>query len=142
MTHRYVRTGRSVGIALLLAGGSLGPAYRSPDLEIPAAFRATSVTAAQAWPRVDWWHGFGSSELDALIAQAETGSFDIQAAIARVTQADAQVRISGSPLLPTMTGSGSWSWQYSGGGSFSSSSSSRSSSGRAFESRSYSLGPA
>jgi outer membrane protein, multidrug efflux system len=142
MTYRYVRTGRSLGIALLLAGCSLGPAYRSPDLEIPAAFRATSVTAAQAWPRADWWHGFGSPELDALIAQAETGSFDIQAAIARVTQADAQVRIAGSSLLPLVTGSGSWSWQYSGGGSFSSRTGSRSSSGRAFESRSYSLGPA
>jgi multidrug efflux system outer membrane protein len=138
MTHRYVRTGRSLGIALLLAGCSLGPAYRSPELEIPAAFRATSVTAAQAWPRADWWHGFGSPELDALIAQAEGGNFDIQAAIARVTQADAQVRISGSSLLPTITGSGSASWQYSGGGG----SSSRSASGRSFESRFYSLGPA
>src|ERR1700733_12794589 len=100
MTQRYAWTG--LGLALLLAGCSLGPDYKSPVLETPVAFRATSVSAAQAWPRADWWRGFSSPELDMLIDQAEVGSFDIQAAIARVEQADAQIRISGSALLPSV----------------------------------------
>ncbi|MBN8903266.1 MAG: hypothetical protein J0H57_19740, partial [Rhodospirillales bacterium] len=33
----------------LLAGCSLGPDYRRPDQEIPAAYRASAATEAQAW---------------------------------------------------------------------------------------------
>ena len=43
--------------------------------------------------------------LNQLIEQAKGGNFDIQAAIARVREADAQVRISGSGLLPAIDGS-------------------------------------
>ncbi|HEY2132351.1 MAG TPA: efflux transporter outer membrane subunit [Acetobacteraceae bacterium] len=110
MTQRHARAGRRLVLVLLLAGCSLGPDYKSPVLETPAAFRATSVSAAQAWPRADWWRGFNSPDLNTLIDQAEAGSFDIQAAIARVVQADAQIRISGSALLPSVNATGTASW--------------------------------
>jgi NodT family efflux transporter outer membrane factor (OMF) lipoprotein len=85
-----------------------------PDLDIPAAYRATPETAAAAWPAEDWWTGFGSPELNGLIEQARTQNFDIQAAIARVRQADAQVRIAGAALLPTLNGTSSAQWQHLG----------------------------
>jgi NodT family efflux transporter outer membrane factor (OMF) lipoprotein len=71
-----------------------------------------------------------------LIDAARVHNFDIQAAIARVRQADAQARIAGSPLLPTVSASSDASWsrqalQSRGGGG----------NGRVVESRSYSLGP-
>ncbi len=97
----YVATARLVAI-FLLGGCSLGPDYAAPVIDMPAAFRATPQTAVQAWPAADWWRGFNSPPLDALIGDAQANSFDIAAAIARVRQADAQVRISGSPLLPTV----------------------------------------
>jgi NodT family efflux transporter outer membrane factor (OMF) lipoprotein len=84
------------------------------DLDIPAAYRATPESAAAAWPAEDWWTGFASPELNALIEQARAQNFDIQAAIARVRQADAQVRIAGAPLLPTLNGTASPSWQHLG----------------------------
>ncbi len=97
---------RSLGILFLglvpVAGCSLGPDYKAPSLEVPEAFRATPASAAQAWPAADWWRGFNSPELDALIADAQANSLDIAAAVARVRQADAQVRINGSPLLPAV----------------------------------------
>jgi NodT family efflux transporter outer membrane factor (OMF) lipoprotein len=80
------------------------------------AYPATAATAAKAWPEPEWWRGFNSPELDDLIAQAREKNFDIQAAIARVEQADAQVRISGAPLLPTVTGTGSYTWSRTGTG--------------------------
>ena len=90
--------------ALLLgAGCSLGPDYKRPALELPLGFRATPQTAVQVWPGPEWWRGFGSPPLDAMIADARENSFDIAAAIARVRQADAQVRISGSALLPNVS---------------------------------------
>jgi multidrug efflux system outer membrane protein len=98
---------------LLLAACNLGPDYQRPELEIPAQFRATPATEAAAWPATDWWRGFNSPELDQLIDEARAQNFDIQAAIARVKQADAQVRIAGASLLPTANASGNGSWSQS-----------------------------
>nr|WP_294516392.1 efflux transporter outer membrane subunit [uncultured Rhodopila sp.] len=106
---------------LLLAGCDLGPDYNRPALDIPAAYRATPQSAAAAWPSADWWRGFHSPDLNALIEQARAQNFDIAAAIARVRQADAQVRIAGAPLLPDFSGTGNGSWQHEGLGTGSSS---------------------
>ncbi len=98
----------------LLAGCDLGPTYHRPSLDIPAAYRATPQSATAAWPSVDWWRGFNSPELNALIEQARAQNFDIAAAIARVRQADAQVRIAGAFLLPDISGTGNATWQHEG----------------------------
>ncbi|MDR3531953.1 MAG: efflux transporter outer membrane subunit [Rhodopila sp.] len=112
---------RVAAAVLPLAGCDVGSAYRRPALDVPDAYRATPMTEAAAWPPMDWWHGFRSEELDKLIAAARAGNFDIAAAIARVRQADAQVRIAGAPLLPDISGSGNASWQHEGLGAGSSS---------------------
>ncbi len=88
---------------ILLLTGCQGATENTPPAATPARF-SQPVPSAQVWPNRAWWEGFGSPELNQLIAQAEGGSFDIQAAIARVQQADAQLRISGAPLLPSLTG--------------------------------------
>ena len=77
---------------------------------MPPASRATLDTAQAAWPAADWWRGFGSPELDRLIAEARAYNQNLAAAIARVVQADAQVSITGSPLLPTVSGTGNASY--------------------------------
>ena len=99
-----------VAAALAVAGCDLGPDAHRPALEIPPAYRASAPITAAAWPAADWWRGFRSPELDSLIAQAEAANFDVQAAIARVRQADAQVRIAGAALLPSLTASTRASW--------------------------------
>lgn len=97
-----------------LAGCGIGRDQVDADLDIPAAFRATPETAQAAWPREEWWKGFGSAELDALIARAREQNFDIAAAVARVRQADAQVRLAGAALLPALNGTSSADWQHLG----------------------------
>ncbi len=128
----------------LLAGCSLGPAYLRPASPSPAAYRETQPTGP-VWPAADWWRGFHSPDLDRLIGDAQgtdpanPGSFDIQAAIARVRQADAQVRVSGSSLLPTVNATTQADWQRgSSTRSTVSSNGTVSSSRRAVESRQYS----
>ena len=110
-------------LATTLGGCGVGPRYHRPPLDIPAGFNA--ATSAPL-PPIDpaWWRGFGAPELDELIDAAITGSPDVQAAIARVVQADQAARVAGSPLLPTITATGNQSWQRvgTGAGSFSSSS--------------------
>lgn len=101
-------------MSAVLGGCDLGPDYMRPQLEMPVQFRATETTATEAWPSEDWWRGFKSPDLDSLIEQARAGNFDIAAAIARIRQADAQVRIAGAPMLPTVDTTANASWQQVG----------------------------
>ncbi len=88
---------------LALAACSVGPAYKRPDIPPPAQWReAPPNDAAAVWPSADWWHGFGSQTLDDLIAEAQRSNDDLAAAIARVEEADAQARIAGAALLPSV----------------------------------------
>ncbi len=95
----------AAGLCLGLTGCDLGPDYRRPALDTPSGFRATPVLARTVWPGQGWWRGFGSADLDRLIADAQVSNFDIAAAIARVSQADAAVRIAGATLLPSLSAS-------------------------------------
>jgi len=70
------------------------------DVDIPPAYRAGRGDTAP--PQLDWWRGFRSPELTALIEEAQRANFDIAAAIARIEQADAQSKIAGVPLLPAV----------------------------------------
>ncbi len=85
-----------------LAACSVGPAYKRPDIPLPPQWQETSNEGAAVWPSADWWHGFGSEKLDELIAEAQRSNDDLAVAIARVQEADAQARIAGAPLLPSI----------------------------------------
>ena len=86
--------------ALLAAVGCAARPGPSSGIVLPAHLAAATAEPAN-WPSADWWSGFGSPELDRLIEAAITANFDVRAAIARVRQADAQVRITGQSLLPS-----------------------------------------
>jgi NodT family efflux transporter outer membrane factor (OMF) lipoprotein len=100
-------------ICAALAGCSVGTPYRRPDIPPPpqwhetapdasAASAVAAATPASVWPAAAWWHGFGSARLDDLVAEAEHSNDDLAGAIARVQEADAQLRIAGAPLLPSL----------------------------------------
>jgi NodT family efflux transporter outer membrane factor (OMF) lipoprotein len=50
----------------------------------------------------DWWRAFGSEELAGLVAEALAGSPDLAIATERVRQAEAELRIAGASLFPTL----------------------------------------
>jgi NodT family efflux transporter outer membrane factor (OMF) lipoprotein len=84
-----------------LSGCTVGYEKPDPALDIPAYYREAGRGAPHAAvPAIDWWRGFRSNELTALIEEALIANLDIAAAVARVLQADAQARIAGAPLLP------------------------------------------
>jgi outer membrane protein, multidrug efflux system len=91
-------------VGALLAACSVGPAYHRPDIAPPSQWHETAGSGASTtlWPAADWWHGFGSPKLDELIAEAERNNDDLAGAIARVQEADAQARIAGAALLPSL----------------------------------------
>jgi outer membrane protein, multidrug efflux system len=95
------------GICAWFTGCSVGPSYKRPDIALPpqwheSAGGAAGGASASVWPAAEWWHGFGSAKLDQLIAEAEHNNDDLAGAIARVQEADAQARIAGAALLPSL----------------------------------------
>lgn len=89
----------------LLAGCAAGPEDQKPALDIPGGWKAEGP-AGTSWPDTTWWRAFGSPQLDRLIRTAQQNNQDIGAAVARVLQADAQARIAGAPLLPSIGATG------------------------------------
>lgn len=101
-------------LAAVPAGCSVGPAYRRPDIALPTHWQESAEARAggndaaggsgspTSWPAADWWRSFGSETLDGLIAEAERNNDDLAGAIARVREADAQARIAGAALLPSL----------------------------------------
>ncbi|MCC6890527.1 MAG: efflux transporter outer membrane subunit [Hyphomicrobiales bacterium] len=69
-------------------------------IEIPERYRAAAGVPPAAPPSLDWWRGFRSRELTALVEEAQNANFDIAVAMARIVQADAQSKIAGAALLP------------------------------------------
>jgi NodT family efflux transporter outer membrane factor (OMF) lipoprotein len=89
-------------LAVALAGCNiLGPDYKPEQPDIPDRWQ-WSDDGAGIWPDPGWWRAFNSAELDRLMAEAETGNRDLKAAIARIAQAEAQSKIVGSALYPTL----------------------------------------
>jgi NodT family efflux transporter outer membrane factor (OMF) lipoprotein len=96
---------------MTILAGCLPNADRlDPALDVPEAYRAAPGKSPDAaLPPLDWWRGFKSKELTALIEEAQVVNLDIAAASARIKQADAQARIAGSALLPVVDANGSGS---------------------------------
>nr|WP_197412419.1 efflux transporter outer membrane subunit [Novosphingobium sp. Fuku2-ISO-50] len=89
-----------VAAACWLLGGCASAPLPDAPMPPPPAHAWNSPAPVTAWPTAQWWHELGSSELDRLIADAETTNDDLAAAQARLTQANAQARIAGADLLP------------------------------------------
>jgi outer membrane protein, multidrug efflux system len=77
-------------------------ASRTPNPELPGQFTHTDAAAQANWPGSDWYHGFGSAELDGLIEQAMHNNLDLQGAHWRIQQALEKARQARAGLLPTV----------------------------------------
>jgi outer membrane protein, multidrug efflux system len=96
----------TVLLASALSGCILGSEHPEIGLVVPKHYDEAPRAPEAAVPALDWWRGFHSKELTALMEQAQVSNLDIAVAIAQIIQADAQVGIAGSPLLPTIIGNG------------------------------------
>lgn len=92
-------------LALPLGGCLLANDKPDPAIDIPKAYSAgpkTQKAAEAALPTLDWWRGFRSRELTEIIEEAREANLDIAVAVARIVQADANSRVAGAALLPTV----------------------------------------
>jgi multidrug efflux system outer membrane protein len=100
------------GICLMLPLGGclLNGDKPEPGLDVPPTYShgpQNPSAAEAALPKLDWWRGFRSRELTEIIEDARVANLDIAAAVARIVQADAQARITGAAILPTVDLNGS-----------------------------------
>src|SRR5215216_6402073 len=110
------RIWRALALAPLLSGCMLTvDAPTVPVVDTPPKYRAAAAAAHAVLPAPDWWRGFRSGELTGLVERAYLANLDIAAAVARIEQADAQTRIAGAPLLPTLDFDGTAQRSRSGG---------------------------
>jgi multidrug efflux system outer membrane protein len=98
-------------VMLALVTGACTTAGEKPPVmreTMPAAWveRGGNGANEQALTR-DWWRSFGSLELAELIAAAQEANPDMVIAAERVLQAEAQARIAGASLFPSLNFSAS-----------------------------------
>ena len=92
-----------VGALALVGCAETAPPDLAPD--VPAAYAWRS---GKAGPTItpDWWDGYRSAELSRLMREADDHNQDIRAAVERIYEAEAQARVAGASLLPTVDLSG------------------------------------
>ena len=93
--HPIRNTFVAVALALAIAGCTTTPTA-PPAVDLPAP----TIGDVQL---EHWWTAFDEPELTTLIDEALANSLDLQAAIARVDQAHAQVTATSSSLYPTVS---------------------------------------
>ncbi|MBN9002770.1 MAG: TolC family protein, partial [Rhizobiales bacterium] len=103
LTRAPLRALAAAAAVLGLSGCILTTDIPDPALQVPAAYKDAGRASNAARPQIDWWRGFKSRELTSLMEEAQTFNLDIAAAVARIVQADAQARITGAALLPTLS---------------------------------------
>ena len=96
--------------AFLLAGCTLGPDYRRPEMPLPGEFPEQPPAAAQAPTTIpaNWWTLYNDATLNDLITSGQKGNADVRLAIARVQEADGALREVRASLFPELTGTASY----------------------------------
>ena len=134
---QHVHHGRSalllfcIGALAILSGCTVGPNYKRPPVDVPAAYRQppsdtatrpeTSNAPDQTKPQQPtaplntaaslgdekWWEVFQDKELQGLIRTALKNNYDVRIAAARVLEAQAQLGITRADQLPSLNVGGS-----------------------------------
>jgi NodT family efflux transporter outer membrane factor (OMF) lipoprotein len=115
--------------AALLAGCTVGPNYKEPEMKVPGDYGNYATPAATVAPATQpapaaaatqpstrpalpvtnaWWNTFNDPMLDRLIEEAAAQSLPLRAAAARVVQARALRGVAAAAWWPTVDGSGSY----------------------------------
>lgn len=116
----------TLAIVVALSGCSLVPDYLRPNVDMPADWKGGKVSTPTStkWKdgkalvttgviNSDWWKNFNNTELNALMDMALANNNDLRAALARIQQSRADLRIAGGSLVPAVDATGSTGGKYS-----------------------------
>jgi multidrug efflux system outer membrane protein len=96
-----VRAVLRMSLALLAGCAAVGPDYQRPATGLPGAYPGApaDIAASTAVP-AEWWKLYGDPRLDELVASALVRNADMRFAVARIEEADANLREAGAAFLP------------------------------------------
>jgi NodT family efflux transporter outer membrane factor (OMF) lipoprotein len=103
-----VRAAPAICMALLLAGCTVGPNYRAPELSraMPQQF-GEATTGTEPSPELNgWWRTYNDPELERLVQLALAGNPDIAIAISRIAESRAAERVTRAGTLPEVDAQG------------------------------------
>src|SRR3982750_1256237 len=86
--------------AALVASCTLGPDYKRPVVQPPAAFRGGESSSAESLADLKWFEVFRDDTLTGLVSAALKQNFELRIAAERVLQARALYRISRADRFP------------------------------------------
>lgn len=96
----------------LLAGCTMGPDFRRPDVIAPTHYgqEPQGLAGATYGGPVDtaWWKLFNDAELNRLIERLAVQNIDLQRGMQRIQEARSQTRIAAAQGLPNMSWAGSY----------------------------------
>jgi multidrug efflux system outer membrane protein len=110
INKRRAKVTATVAALLIAAGCTVGPRYQKPAVPAAPQYKeGASADTGKANPiaYANWWLAFHDDTLNRLEQQADSTNQDIRAAIARVEQTQALLKISRSYLLPSVTAAAS-----------------------------------
>jgi len=93
-------------LSLLTGCQLLGPMFSRPTDTLPAQYPETNAAESSAESQLalaTWWTLFNDAQLNSLVEKALANNSNIQLAVARIEEADAQAKEVGANILPTVT---------------------------------------
>jgi outer membrane protein, multidrug efflux system len=112
MTQRTARLTAALASAALIAGCTVGPNYKKPDVDVPTTYRnatpeETATASGPSFGELKWWEVFKDDQLQQLIRTALKNNYDVRIAATRVLQAQAQLGITRADQYPTVSATAS-----------------------------------
>ncbi|MCL7714273.1 efflux transporter outer membrane subunit [Stenotrophomonas mori] len=100
----------ALALAACASSGGLQPQGRLLEADSLRSERtlATSDLSVSGFPASDWWRSFGDPQLDVLVAEGLAGHPSLDAADARLRQAEAQAGLARADRLPSLSVSGGY----------------------------------
>jgi NodT family efflux transporter outer membrane factor (OMF) lipoprotein len=111
--------------ALMLAGCTVGPDYREPQIDVPQNFASPSAVGSEKPPKskpsptiasappsdlARWWKGLNDPRLDSLVSRAIEANLDLGIALTRVQAARTKVAGAVGQALPSVIASEGAGW--------------------------------
>ena len=117
----------TVCLSLALSGCMVGPDFKAPHPAVPGSYTNDAPTGARPYVSGDavdpqWWTSFNDPTLTQLESAAVTQNLDLQIATQRLLEAEAEAKMQGAVLYPSLGADASYSRskvsQYSPNGMF------------------------
>ena len=102
---RYMFGASASAIGILLSSCAVGPDYKRPVVNSPTSFKSAVTDAEKATPAIpsQWWTLFNDAELNSLAEKTLAANQDIKAAVARVDETRASVRVARGDYFPAVS---------------------------------------